>query len=98
MTQASDIVIKPGDGAKALELTIQRIGLALDAKSRRIKFDGVEDIAFLSTEDHSPANENDIILALPGDVVRVDLRYRFGRLIASDFRNLTMRLPANRIA
>ncbi|MFC5505336.1 hypothetical protein [Bosea massiliensis] len=89
--------IKPGQADNVLYLNIERIGVAADGKSRLIKFEGLEDAVMLTFEpeavgeEHSP--EQDVVLALPGDMVRANIRYRFGRLVASGFRNLTMRSP-----
>lgn len=102
MTDATASLIKPGEDAKVLYLNIERIGVAPDGKSRLIKFVGIADVVTLTfepqanEEDHSP--EEDVVLALPDDVVRANIRYRFGRLIASGFRNLSMRSPGFAVA
>lgn len=89
--------IKPGQVDNVLYLTIERIGVTADGKSRLIKFEGLEDTVMLTFEPQAVGEENspedDVVLALPGDMVRANIRYRFGRLVASGLRNLTMRSP-----
>jgi hypothetical protein len=97
MTKDIASLIKPGRAENVLYLNIERIGVAADGKSRLIQFSGLDDVVTLTFEpeavgeEHSP--EQDVVLALPGDLVRANIRYRYGRLVASGFRNLSMRSP-----
>lgn len=97
MTKDIASLIKPGQAENVLYLTIERIGVVADGKSRLIKFVGLEDAVMLTFEPQAVAEENspeeDVVLAVPGDMVRANIRYRFGRLVASGFRNLSMRSP-----
>lgn len=88
----SDIgkILRPGEGPKVVTLKIERIGIMLDGRSRRIKFAGLEELG----GEHEFTPEDDVILALPGDLVRSTIRYRFGQVVASGFRNLSLRTPA----
>jgi len=96
----SDIenILRPGQGPKVVELKIERIGIMIDGRSRRIKFAGLEELVTLTFEQHGGEHEftpeDDVILALPGDRVRATIRYRFGQVVASGFRNLSLRAPA----
>lgn len=92
------VILRPGQGPKVLDLKIERIGVMLDGRSRRIKFAGFDDLVTFTFEqyggEHEFTPEDDLILALPGDLVRVTLRYRFGQVVASGLRNLSLRAPA----
>lgn len=102
MTNADEMILVPGMGAKVLELKIERIGVMLDGRSRRIKFVGFDEIVTLTFEQHGGEHEfsleDDVILALPGDLVCTTIRYRFGQVVASGFRNLSLRAPAALLA
>lgn len=102
MSNTAEKMLRPGEGAKELDLKIERIGIMLDGKSRRIKFAGHDEIVTLDFEiysyDDKHTPEDDVILALPGDLVRTTVRYRFGQVLASGFRNLTLRASGAQLA
>lgn len=102
MTDANAKLLAPGMGAKVVELKIERIGIMLDGRSRRIKFVGLDEVVTLTFEQHGGEHEftpeDDVVLALPGDLVRSTIRYRFGQVVASGFRNLSLRATSAQLA
>lgn len=90
----SEKILSPGEGPKQITKVIDRIGVAPDGKSGRIKFVDSGEIFTVDLTlpylDEKHTSDDDFILSKPGDLVEVTVEMRFGKHTAYSFNNLSL--------